>query len=198
MKFLVPNYSYLQNHWLRGYSPQIPVFSVLCPQLNLLNPPPPEKNSWVRHCTVTLPFILPHLPSTSFFLCSSFTFPSHTASSFSHWQKLFPIAAGSHWFACNLILWLPSIYHVPFFSLCLAFLTQDGGTSFLQTWVPIYHTTWHNVVRQNFSLWWCLCFSTSFTLILLTWRIWWAPKNASKGQMGFNTASKGLRVQHYC
>jgi hypothetical protein len=23
-------------------------FSVLCPQLNLLNPPP-EKNSWVRH-----------------------------------------------------------------------------------------------------------------------------------------------------
>ena len=30
MKFLVPNYS---------YRPQIPVFSVLCPQLNLLNPP---------------------------------------------------------------------------------------------------------------------------------------------------------------
>ena len=39
MKFLVPNYSCLQNPWLRGYSPQIPVISVLCPQLNLLNPP---------------------------------------------------------------------------------------------------------------------------------------------------------------
>ena len=37
MKFLVPNYSCLQNPWLRGYCPQIPV---LCPQLNLLNPPP--------------------------------------------------------------------------------------------------------------------------------------------------------------
>jgi len=39
MKFLVPNYSCLQNPWLRGYRLQIPVFSVLCHQLNLLNPP---------------------------------------------------------------------------------------------------------------------------------------------------------------
>ena len=49
MKFLVPNYSCLQNPCLRGYRLQTPVLSVLCPQLNLLNPPP-EKNSWVRHC----------------------------------------------------------------------------------------------------------------------------------------------------
>jgi len=33
MKFLVQNYS----------CPQIPVLSVLCPKLNLLNPPPPNK-----------------------------------------------------------------------------------------------------------------------------------------------------------
>ena len=39
MKFLVPNYSCLQNPWLGGYHPQIPVLSVFCPQLNLLNPP---------------------------------------------------------------------------------------------------------------------------------------------------------------
>jgi len=38
-KCLVPNYSCLQNPWLEGYRPQIPVLSVLCPQLNLLNPP---------------------------------------------------------------------------------------------------------------------------------------------------------------
>ena len=50
MKFLVPNYSWLQNPWLAGYRHQIPVLSVLCPQLNLLTPPP-EQNSWVRHCT---------------------------------------------------------------------------------------------------------------------------------------------------
>ena len=40
MKFLVPNYSCLQNPRLGGYRPQIPVLSVLCPELNLLNPPP--------------------------------------------------------------------------------------------------------------------------------------------------------------
>jgi hypothetical protein len=38
IKFLLPNYSCLQNPWLGGYRPQIPVLSVLCPQLNLLNP----------------------------------------------------------------------------------------------------------------------------------------------------------------
>ena len=43
IKFLVPNYSCLQNSWLGGYCPQIPVLSVLCPQLNLLNTPPPTK-----------------------------------------------------------------------------------------------------------------------------------------------------------
>jgi len=30
------------------------------------------------------------------------------------------------------------------------------------------------------------------TLILLTWRKWWTPNNASKWQMGFNSAFKGL------
>jgi hypothetical protein len=30
------------------------------------------------------------------------------------------------------------------------------------------------------------------TLILLTWRKWWAPNNASKWQMGFNSAFKRL------
>ena len=55
MKFLVPNYSCLQNPWLGVYRPQIPFLSVLCPQLNLLNtPPPPEQNSWVRHCKEVL------------------------------------------------------------------------------------------------------------------------------------------------
>ena len=49
MKFLVPNYSCLQNPWLGGYRPQMPFLSVLCPQLNLWISPPPEQNAWVRH-----------------------------------------------------------------------------------------------------------------------------------------------------
>ena len=37
MKFLVPNYSCLQIPWLRATAPQIPILSVLGPQLNLFN-----------------------------------------------------------------------------------------------------------------------------------------------------------------
>jgi hypothetical protein len=33
------------------------------------------------------------------------------------------------------------------------------------------------------------------TLILLTWRIWWAPNTASRWQMGFNLAFKGSNNQ---
>jgi hypothetical protein len=33
----------------------------------------------------------------------------------------------------------------------------------------------------------------TLTLILLTWRIGWAPNNASKWQMGFNLVFKGLK-----
>jgi len=32
----------------------------------------------------------------------------------------------------------------------------------------------------------------TLTLILLTWRIWWAPNNGSRWQMGFNSAFRGL------
>ena len=42
MKFLVPNYSCLQNPWLGGYRLQIPVLSVL--NWICWTPPPPEKN----------------------------------------------------------------------------------------------------------------------------------------------------------
>jgi len=31
------------------------------------------------------------------------------------------------------------------------------------------------------------------TLNPLTWKIWWAPNNASRWQMGFNSAFKGLK-----
>jgi len=34
------------------------------------------------------------------------------------------------------------------------------------------------------------------TLILLTWSIWWAPINASRWQMGFNSAFKDL-IPHF-
>jgi len=36
----------------------------------------------------------------------------------------------------------------------------------------------------------------ALTLILLTCRIWWAPRNASRWQMEFNSAFKGLKVEY--
>ena len=56
LKFLVPNYSRLQNPRLGGYRPQIPFVSVLCPELNWLNPPPPNKIP--GYATVVLPLFL--------------------------------------------------------------------------------------------------------------------------------------------
>ena len=47
MKFLVPNYSCLQNPWLGDYLPRSP-FS-LSSVLNWICWTPPEQNSWVRH-----------------------------------------------------------------------------------------------------------------------------------------------------
>ena len=38
---------------------------------------------------------------------------------------------------------------------------------------------------------------TVLTLYLLTWRIWWAPNNASKGQMGFNSSFTGINTTVY-
>jgi len=41
------------------------------------------------------------------------------------------------------------------------------------------------------------CEKFSITLIMLTWRIWWAHNNASKWQMGFNSAFEGLNRLDY-
>jgi hypothetical protein len=46
MKFRVPNYSCLQDPWLGGYHPQIPILSVL----NWICWTSAEQYSWVRHC----------------------------------------------------------------------------------------------------------------------------------------------------
>jgi hypothetical protein len=51
-----------------------------------------------------------------------------------------------------------------------------------------------DVYDQTHTSLWCLfpLFVPYLTLILLTWRIWWAPNNTSKWQMGFNPTSEGL------
>jgi len=53
IKFLVPNYSCLQNPLLGGYRPQIPVLSVFCPQLNLLTPQSEKITGYATATNVT-------------------------------------------------------------------------------------------------------------------------------------------------
>ena len=53
---------------------------------------------------------------------------------------------------------------------------------------------WKTVASGWWFIWivqWCKDLQT-LTFILLMRRIWWAPNNASKWQMGFNSAFKGL------
>ena len=41
---------------------------------------------------------------------------------------------------------------------------------------------------------WDFLNNLNLTLILKTWRIWWAPNNACKWQMGFNSSFKGYMI----
>ena len=50
---------------------------------------------------------------------------------------------------------------------------------------------------DTFKVHYTLQFFFHLTLILLTWRIWWACNNASRWQMGFNSAFKGLNIVLY-
>ena len=67
-------------------------------------------------------------------------------------------------------------------------LSEDFAKSYFHKyWTEIHdvYTTW----KRN------VCgFIVTLTLILLMWRIGWAPNNASKWQMGFNSAFKGLNA----
>jgi len=47
---------------------------------------------------------------------------------------------------------------------------------------------------QMWKVWTKIHLCIKLTLILLMWRIWGASKNASRWQMGFNLAFKGLSM----
>jgi hypothetical protein len=52
----------------------------------------------------------------------------------------------------------------------------------------LFRLLWHSIFFDRFKK----IFKYWTALILLTWIIWWAPNNASKWQMVFNSAFKGL------
>jgi hypothetical protein len=89
----------------------------------------------------------------------------------------------------SLNLWNPPGHTGPVMGL----LSFQRGLPSLLSWAASfskiramsYHSSQHYVPEDLNNQ--CL------TLILLTWRIWWAPNNANRWQVGFNLVSKGLR-----
>ena len=69
---------------------------------------------------------------------------------------------------------------------------NDGMTPliFNHVWIRTcsYVFVWSAVKRTN-----VIVSQFMINFYMLTWRIWWAPNNASGWQMGFNSALKGLR-----
>jgi len=107
MKFLVPNYSCLQNPWLRGYRPQIPFLSVL----NWICwTPPPRNNSWVRHWLreVRLLFII--------------------------WYEKYIVFSVIHLVIELYFVWTRSNYSSSFTYFCFQFLKLDRDMHFRHFW----------------------------------------------------------------
>ena len=78
---------------------------------------------------------------------------------------------------------LPVTYPCPQSPLFTMNSSSDAFICIVSCWGSCVH-----LLCTSFSV----IFVLKLTLILLTWRIWWAPNNASKWQMGFNSAFKGL------
>ena len=161
MKFLVPNYSCLQNPWLGGYRPQIPVLSVLCPQLNLLNPPPQTKflgTPLYRGIRIIAPFfikqrIIQRVFSVSwcvYFVPGDRAFSNHQTEEDGWAPQPLWIFWRKERFLASLMNW---ILNRPFYSL----VTQ---------WTSL---SWHLVKTEIFESWaWKVYRSTDFQIVVLT------------------------------
>jgi hypothetical protein len=91
------------------------------------------------------------------------------------------------WFVGNLLFGL-------FYVLCCMCWPDDN----LKAWNMLRYSTLKNLVVL--TTYYSIIFDKQtgdvypLTLILLTWRIWWAPNNASRWRMEFNSAFKGLKL----
>jgi hypothetical protein len=100
---------------------------------------------------------------------------------------------------------------LPFTFICLTTEERHGKTSVrvaeecqlarwkknIQNRAHITITIYEHNNKNTGTLKFCAGQLTSLTLILLTWRIWRDPNNASKWQIGFNLVFKGLNPVRY-
>ena len=69
---------------------------------------------------------------------------------------------------------------------------QEIANTFNNYFSTVTDTVIGNIIEGNNDFKGNVDPSKYLTLYLLTWRIWWASNNASKGQVGFNWVFKGL------
>jgi hypothetical protein len=104
------------------------------------------------------------------------------------WPKFLQVTDPINW-AVQLTR---GVFHSNIFFLCLFRIIRVPFSVFwsLHSW-RIWCSRTGGIRRYDNS--WCTITLRPFlTLILLTWRIWWAPNNTSRWQMEFNSAFKGL------
>ena len=101
-------------------------------------------------------------------------------------KYIWEISASSWFYYKNTsrctVLWMS----VMMSSCCLIMYIIVQPTGLRTNWLP-FAGRWSKMWNRA-SLYW----QAILTLILLMWRIGWAPNNTSKWQMGFNSALKGL------
>ena len=163
MKFLVPNYSCLQNPWLGGYRPQIRVLSVLCPQLNLLNPHPRTKflgmpllvaGTKIVYITVFYIHCSVHHCNCSKIITNKMTLMDNlyfavSLPSLYMFRASGSSSSGVHFFSvqavsgilCNLLLYSPVLLRVLFPTVCVS-QTHYIHSSMLQTQITTC-TIWY-------------------------------------------------------
>ena len=169
MEFLVPNYSCLQNPWLGGYRPQIHVLSVLCPQLNLLNPPPRKK--FLGTPLVCLFWFL-WFVATVMIIFSLIEFFNVKVSLFFIFLTPLCVFPKFWWLVCSLLFLLLLFIYFSFFIIIIFVLLK---------WVGIYFWLWFDfswsyfTATQQFYVCFLvqmqyLCQWPSLTSVLQNWR----------------------------
>jgi hypothetical protein len=77
--------------------------------------------------------------------------------------------------------------------LCLIIFFPENRAIYMIMWKNIVKPDRPQIIRtMRFAYWVNNATNTHSEYLTLTWRIWWATNNASKWQIGFNSAFKAL------